>query len=269
MAAESFSYFIGRISQLSLYDSQLSDQEVTQLYNLEVPDTPRGSILDEDQTTMLQYTIDYSSYLRDLKCLNNGQCDIFDVMSLPSVSSCPGDVGLVVNRVASPEWGIPEFSETKMKSNYESGETTMTYGIYGISSAGYDGQGNAAVCTFSLYNRREACSAPVSSNDPSPDCSSIEGGEGSVCRLDCVSDNYSPSVPLPVYQSCSIYGMWDQSERMTDYIYPTCAGKIILLTIYAGLLVDNTKIQTLKIKVVIFFCHKTLHPFALGVPNPV
>ena len=231
VSAGSPTYFIGRISQLLLYDSKLSDPEVAQLYNLEVPDTPRGSILEQDQTTMLQYTIDYSSHLTDLKCLSEGQCDIFDAVSLPSVSSCPGDAGLVVDRVSSPNWDIPEFSstmsETKVKSNYESGATTMTYGIYGISSAGYDSQGNAAVCTFTLYNRRQACSAPVSSNEFSPECSSIEG-EGSICRLDCVSDSYSPSVPTPVYQSCSKYGMWDQSERMTDYIYPTCAGRFCL-----------------------------------------
>ena len=30
---------------------------------------------------------------------------------------------------------------------------TMPYGINGISSAGYDSRGNAAVCTFRLYNR--------------------------------------------------------------------------------------------------------------------
>ena len=231
LAAEPSSFFIGRISQLLLYDSKLSDPEVTQLYNLEVPDTPRGSVLDQDQTIMQQYTIDYNSHLRDLKCLLDGQCDVFDAMSLPAVTSCPADLGLIVSRVASPEWDIPEFYETKMKSNFESGQTTMTYGIYGISSAGYDPQGNAAVCTFLLYNRRQACKAPISSIDFSPECSSIEGRDGSVCSLDCVSDNYSPSIPIPLYQSCSIYGMWDQSMRMTDYMYPTCAGKIFPLAI--------------------------------------
>lgn len=70
-----------------------------------------------------------------------------------------------------------------------------------------------------------ACNTPVSSTDGSPTCSPIEGEDGSLCMLDCVPATYSPSQPLPVYQSCSKYGMWDQHERLTDYIYPTCAGK--------------------------------------------
>ena len=32
---------------------------------------------------------------------------------------------------------------------------TITYGVVGISSAGYNARGSAAVCTFNIYNRSE------------------------------------------------------------------------------------------------------------------
>ena len=78
VALGSSSYFIGRISQLLLYDHQMSAVEVEQAYNLQIPDTPRPSVLDQEQTTMLLYSVDYRTHLRDLQCLENGLCDIFD-----------------------------------------------------------------------------------------------------------------------------------------------------------------------------------------------
>ena len=71
----SSNYFIGRISQLLLFDYELSDSQVQQARNLTITDP---SILAQEHTTMLQYTIDYSSHLKDRKCLNNKNCDIFN-----------------------------------------------------------------------------------------------------------------------------------------------------------------------------------------------
>lgn len=181
---------------------------------------------------MQQYNIDYSNHLKDFQCLNNRICDIFDASSLPSVSSCPDDIGQVSARLAAIEWESAEFngivSGADVKSNYVSGGSTMTFGIIGISTAGYDSRGNAAICSLRIYNRRKACESPVSLTDISDSCTALDGEDGSVCKLDCDSDSSSPTQPVPVYQSCSKYGMWDQSERLTQYLYPTCAASTVL-----------------------------------------
>lgn len=75
VVAGSSTYFVGRISQLLLYDYKLSDPEVAQAYNQEVPNTPRPSVLDQEKTTMLYFTVDYGSHLQ---CLSDRKCDIFD-----------------------------------------------------------------------------------------------------------------------------------------------------------------------------------------------
>ena len=74
VSSGSTSFFIGRISQLQLYDHELSDDEVQKSKNFEFPAV---SVLNQETTTMLQYTTDYHNHLRDLECLNNNICDIF------------------------------------------------------------------------------------------------------------------------------------------------------------------------------------------------
>lgn len=80
-----------------------------------------------------------------------------------------------------------------------------------------------------IHSLGKTCESPVSSVDISDRCSPLNGEDGLVCKIDCVVDNYLPTQPVPVYQSCNKYGMWDQSEKLTEYLYPTCAGKTILI----------------------------------------
>ena len=74
VSSGSTNFFIGRISQLQLYDHEMSDDEVKQAKNFEFPGV---SVLNQETTTMLQYTTDYHNHLRDLECLNNNICDMF------------------------------------------------------------------------------------------------------------------------------------------------------------------------------------------------
>lgn len=45
--------------------------------------------------------------------------------------------------------------------------------------------------------------------------------------VDMCSANQNLAGDYPEYQSCSMYGMWDEAVKPTEYIYPTCSGRVI------------------------------------------
>lgn len=73
-------------------------------------------------------------------------------------------------------------------------------------------------------------------------CGNVDGGtktcvsvvdDGIRCSDTC-PDGQALSGDVPLYQTCSMYGMWDESVKYTVYVYPQCSGSYIhLIFIYS------------------------------------
>ncbi|XP_053372552.1 uncharacterized protein LOC123561174 isoform X2 [Mercenaria mercenaria] len=211
------SSFEGRVNRLYVVDSDLTGQ-VQQLYSRS--HTP-SVILHPERTTMRLYSVDYNSELR----LNSNKClptdttckDINAGAVAPEVTSCPGDTFVVTERGENFNWTEPEFTGS-IPAISNVGGSGFEFGVHGISYASIDGQGDAAICTFRLFYRDVECGSVDGS-----DASCLDAGQGITrCTEDC-SGSQLLSGNQPIYLSCSMYGMWDEAVKYTDYIYPECS----------------------------------------------
>lgn len=53
-------------------------------------------------------------------------------------------------------------------------------------------------------------------------CETIE--TGTRCQLSCSGSGHL-TLATPSYYTCSMYGMWDEPDRLVDFLYPSCGGK--------------------------------------------
>ena len=125
----------------------------------------------------------------------------------PQFSSCPADQVKVSDRVSTPTWDVPTVSSgligtssTELKTTSLSGQTTMGWGVQGVTYANMDADGNAGVCSFRLFNRSED-SLSLSLSVCLSVCLSVAL---SVSLYLSLSLSLSMSLPLSLYLSLSL-----------------------------------------------------------------
>lgn len=59
------------------------------------------------------------------------------------------------------------------------------------------------------------------------DCTDIDIG-GVICQDQCPNGQDIPGI-TPLYQTCSMYGMWDEAVKYSYNINPDCSGEILFL----------------------------------------
>ncbi|XP_061169998.1 sushi, von Willebrand factor type A, EGF and pentraxin domain-containing protein 1-like [Saccostrea echinata] len=217
--------FIGRLSQLYLTKSDLST-EISILYNKthfipsQLIHNPITDIIENNRAF-----VDYQSQLLASVCRTADNCiKEFDASQYPSMKQCPGDQLLVTERSAFPTWVEASFiNANQVKNTQQSGAQRLPWGFYEISSAGFDASGNAAVCSFVLYNRRVAYGAvlPDAPYKGAKSCTSLKDGER--CSTICLQPNHAISQPGPKYYSCNMYNLFDSVHRLQPFVFPPCA----------------------------------------------
>ncbi|XP_071094759.1 uncharacterized protein [Haliotis cracherodii] len=216
---------VGRISRLSLVPRKLTTAERENLYSNK-DFTPSDAILGftSDMLDGINGLVDYNSELTSGVCVAAASqaCRTLDaVTSSPQLTSCPSDQLRIPPRESIPEWPVPVFSgATSVRANYVSGETKVTWGTYGVAYAGSDEDGDAAICTFRLFNRRTACVVPTQPLFGDETCTVIEGGFR--CTVQCNQNNFAMAMPGPKYYSCGIHGMYAEADTPLPYELSAC-----------------------------------------------
>lgn len=77
----------------------------------------------------------------------------------------------------------------------------------------------------------KTCSNNQVPADGSQQCTSLGNG-GERCEVTCDKNGNSFSDETPTYYMCSKYGMWDQADRVTKFLYPSCGGRLYSFDIY-------------------------------------
>ncbi|XP_062603015.1 uncharacterized protein LOC134264744 [Saccostrea cucullata] len=217
--------FTGRLSQLFLTKSDLIT-EISILHNKtdftpsQLIQTPITDIIENNRVF-----VDYQSQLLASVCRTANNCiKEFDASQYPAVEQCPDDQLVVTERAAFPTWMEISFSNAnQVKHTKQSGAERLSWGFYEISSAGFDASGNAAVCSFVLYNRRVACGEvlPVAPYKGAKSCTTLTDGER--CSPVCLQPNHTTSQPGPKYYSCNMYNLFDSVSRLQPFVLPACA----------------------------------------------
>nr|XP_022325864.1 uncharacterized protein LOC111125916 isoform X1 [Crassostrea virginica] len=218
--------FIGRLSQLHLTKSTLSTADVSDLYT-NVSVIPNQAI-HRPITDLLEngrVLVDYPSQLLRSLCRDSTNCvQEFDASRQLSVGLCPEDQLIVTDRVATPIWVEATYTNaTLIQYTQKSGEKRLPWGFFEISSAGFDASGNAAVCSFVLYNRRIACRNIPSTAPYKGDKSCTLLMYGERCSALCLQSDHTISRLGPKYHSCSMYNLYDSTNRLHPYVLPSCA----------------------------------------------
>ncbi|XP_052258676.1 sushi, von Willebrand factor type A, EGF and pentraxin domain-containing protein 1-like [Dreissena polymorpha] len=217
--------FEGRLSQLKAYYTQLDDANVLAIYQGSQAATSRISLSEVSMTTM--YTVDYASQLTNNFCRTSSNCldRAFNETSFPRVVSCTEDTLVVTPRVSSPKWTQATFSGTSAAtrlSTHISGKSQFVWGLYSIGTVEHTSDKMAAaVCTFRLYNRRRGCTPPLFYNGNAPQCTG-QLEDGYVCKPACTLSAQVPTIETPKYFTCGKYAMWDDADRVADFMIPTC-----------------------------------------------
>ena len=76
-------------------------------------------------------------------------------------------------------------------------------------------------------------------------CQTVTGGTR--CQLSCSGAGLSTQA-TPIYYSCSMYGMWEGSDRLVEFIYPSCTGKIYVMFAYSKLIIVLLKYRCRHLK---------------------
>ncbi|KAL3885790.1 hypothetical protein ACJMK2_025828 [Sinanodonta woodiana] len=215
--------FEGRLSRLLILDTEYSASQINSLYTTRAVKVT-GLVLNPLDSLMKLYKVDYSSQLSNNFCIPGGSncTGLFDGTTFPTVRSCVQDQYSVTARDVKPQWTSPVFEKyVRAKQTLSSGDTVLSWGVYGIGFAAYSENDNAAVCTFRFFNKRANCSLPSGPSGGSKSCTTIEGG--SRCTLTCNNVNYIPWDTLPTYSTCSRYSSWGRDDGVTPYRFPACS----------------------------------------------
>ncbi|GFS01103.1 EGF-domain, multiple [Elysia marginata] len=161
----------GRLSHTYISSKALSQSEVSTLASdrTAVPADPISGFTVAMATGATAAT-DYDSELAGGVCLSSSGCKSLDAITAanPQFTSCPGDQVRVSDRVSTPAWDVPTVSggvtgsaTTGLRTTQLSGQTTMGWGVHGVTYANMDSDGNADVCSFRLFNRSKTCHQSV------------------------------------------------------------------------------------------------------------
>ncbi|XP_069114839.1 uncharacterized protein [Argopecten irradians] len=178
-------------------------------------------------------TVDYNSEVDTGRCFTPESCSgLYQASNYASVRFCPEDQNLTFDRDRLTVWTSPQFDQSVLSlMNMYPGAVHLPTGLYGVSAAGYDRQGNAAVCTYRLFIKRSDCR---SLDLPNRLQENPVGGQkrcsadGSNCLLRCRTPDQQPIRADPVFYSCSKYGQYDKDDRIEPIIFPSCADAVVL-----------------------------------------
>lgn len=226
----------GLVSELYVVGAQLSENASRNLY-FRNTSIVNSTLLNQERTTMLQYPLDYNSQLSKGICVQNmGPCpELSSGSKIPTVTFCPRDTLVITQRGQTLKYPLANFSGNNISpyiSNMHIG--AVDWGVYGVSQAVFDKSGSSALCIFRLYNYEVGCS----SISGSATCVPSDQFNGTRC-LDQCSNNQALPVDVPAYQTCSMYGMWDEAVKMYQYIYPICSATSSL-TMNVNLMLTST-----------------------------
>ncbi|XP_052805279.1 uncharacterized protein LOC128234798 isoform X2 [Mya arenaria] len=222
------SSFEGKISHLFVVGDALNQLEITNLYNRQPSYSPSSRVLlNQERSLMQEWPVDYNSELtlNSERCLKNtpGFCPgLVTDENIPVATVCPSDSLAVTARTETPTWPVPTFEGTGISppfSTIQAG-SPIDWGIHGITYAVFDTSSNAAVCSFRLYNRGSNCAATTTHSVAScvEDTPNITR-----CSSPCSTGTQMLAGPNPLFISCSMYGMWDEAFKYSQYIFPECA----------------------------------------------
>ncbi|XP_070201910.1 uncharacterized protein [Littorina saxatilis] len=213
---------VGRLSRLHVGTSSMSSSDVSRLYS-DTTFVPTGSQrqLTKSLLTGTEAAVDYHSQLTQGECLSATTCRSIDQVSAqPALAQCPDNQMTVSERRSQPSWVTASFlSNDPVSANYATGSTEMGWGYYGVAYTQSDSDGDTAVCSFMLNNRRGTCSNPIPPRFGSQSCVSTSAGIR--CEASCNGD-YTRSKSEPLFYSCGTYGMFDTADRVLPYSFPSC-----------------------------------------------
>ncbi|KAK7480215.1 hypothetical protein BaRGS_00028491, partial [Batillaria attramentaria] len=210
----------GRLSRLHISTEALSSTDVSNLY-ADFSLVPSGAqrALTKHLLKGAYSAVDYNSQLTLGYCRTQSGCRSIDqVKAQPSVTSCPDDQMVQTARQSPASWTSASFlSSDPVVTNYR--RENIGWGDYGVWYAQSDDDGDTAVCSFLLHTRRSSCESPVPPRFGSQSC--VTTTSGVRCEPRCSGTN-TLSEAGPRYYSCGQYSMYDTSDRVLQFTFPSC-----------------------------------------------
>ncbi|XP_021344849.1 sushi, von Willebrand factor type A, EGF and pentraxin domain-containing protein 1-like, partial [Mizuhopecten yessoensis] len=147
---------VGRISRLFIVKKELDSAVlINELYSNRRSYVPVGVVHGPViyQVEHGPLTIDYNSEVETDGCFTQESCrGLYQATNYASVRICPQDQYVTFDRDKNAIWTSPLFDRAVSTTmNRYTGAEELRAGVYGISAAGFDSDGNAVMCTYRLY----------------------------------------------------------------------------------------------------------------------